>query len=51
MRLALPSAFGDQANAVQTQQELLLHQGQAEDTLHAIRIALSEKAGVFKDHV
>ncbi len=51
IRLALPSTFGDKAKSVYVEQELLLRQGQAEDALHAIRISLSEKAGVFRNQV
>ena len=51
LRLPLPSAMATGRSAEQAKQELLLRQGQANDALHAIRIKLSYKAGLFRGSV
>ena len=47
-KLPLPSAMTAGRSDLQAQQELLLRQGQANDALHAIRIKISYKAGLFR---
>lgn len=49
--LPLPSAITKGRNEQQAAQELLLRQGQANDALHAIRIKISHKAGLFRGAV
>ena len=49
--LPLPSAITKGRNEHQAGQELLLRQGQANDALHAIRIKISHKAGLFRGAV